>query len=68
MFFALGAIMQYRSHPSDSDEQLKSTAKQLLADFYIKFQDEPAFIQYVQQEWEGKFGEPSSSTFAGLQP
>ena len=65
MFLALGAIMQHRSCPGDSDDQLKSTAKQLLSNFYENFQDEPAFMQYVRQEWEGKFGEMSSSSFVG---
>ncbi len=63
MFLALGAIMQHRGCPGDSDDQLKFTAKQLLSNFYEDFQAEPAFLQYVRQEWEGKSGEMFTSLF-----
>ena len=57
MFKALGSIMESRGNASDDDQDRQEAAKQRLHAYYIKFVDEPVFVEYVKREWENKTGE-----------
>lgn len=56
MFLALGSIMESRGRADDSEQQRHQHALQRLQEYYLKFADEPAFIDYLKREWENKIG------------